>query len=192
MTRKYWTERAIELALEAADIYGYATNRERTRAIKTYRPLVELFKNEFEIYDEDAIGDKIMQKLRQVHPKGDKNPEKDGRKVKRRFKSTTTIKPMQSTPSFVTPTESSDREPPIRKSLFESSGKKFERTPSRKISVTKRSHEKIFQKNISWPERLKFERLTHGYSFFFAFFDSLSSRLANRFYDASNKNKTKN
>ena len=174
-------------------MHGYGTARERTQAIRTYRPLVELFKNEFEIYDDDDIGDKIIQKLRQVHPLGDKNPEKDGRKVKRRF-GMSTIKPMQSTPSFVTPTESSDREPPIRKSLFESSGKKFEKTPSRTISVTKRSHEKIFHHEIPWPERLKFGRLTHGYFFFFALaFDSLSSRLANRFYDASNnKNKTKN
>ena len=145
-------------------MHGYGTARERTQAIRTYRPLVELFKNEFEIYDDDDIGDKIIQKLRQVHPLGDKNPEKDGRKVKRRF-GMSTIKPMQSTPSFVTPTESSDREPPIRKSLFESSGKKFEKTPSRTISVTKRSHEKIFHE-IPWPERLQFERLTHGYLFF--------------------------
>jgi len=142
-------------------MHGYGTARERTQAIRTYRPLVELFKNEFEIYDDDDIGDKIIQKLRQVHPLGDKNPEKDGRKVKRRFMST--IKPMQSTPSFVTPTESSDREPPIRKSLFGSSG-----LPSRTISVTKRSHEKIFHE-IPWPERLQFERLTHGYLLFLQF-----------------------
>jgi hypothetical protein len=165
--KRYWNKEAIMLLLKAAEMFGYATNWERTQAIKTYPPLVEFLKNDVGIWDEDVIGVRIIEKLRQVHPKGNKNPEKDGRNVKRRVMST--IKPMQSTPSFVTPTESSDREAPIRKSLFESTGKKFEKTPlplsssPKTISVTKRSHEKIsHEKNIEipWPERL-----THGYFF---------------------------
>jgi hypothetical protein len=151
--RHYWTNEAINLALEAGNLYGYGTPTERTQAIKKYPPLVDFFKKDVGIWDADEIGARIIQKLRQVHPNGDKNPERYGKTVKRRAVSKITPRALQSTPSFMTPLEASG-EGTLRKSLQFSHSSPSKTVPA-KISP-KISHE------ISWPKHLKFERLTHG------------------------------